>query len=87
MIIRTWLFLSVLGGVVQLVLGGRCRKQWACLLLPALFSAFAVYACADLSRIGIDFPVLFCFWLSPAFQLLLFELTFWKKRSEEAKSV
>ena len=83
--IRTWLMLSVLGGLFQLLLGNRCRKQWVCILIPVIFSIFAVYACADLSRIGIDFPVLFCFWLSPAFQLLLFELALWKKKADEAK--
>lgn len=84
--IRTWLFLSILGGIFQLLLGVRCRKQWVCLLIPALFSAFAVYACVVLSRIGIDFPVLFCFWLSPVFQLLLFELAFWKTKSDNVKN-
>lgn len=84
--IRTWFMLSVLGGVLQLLLGCRCRKQWVCLMIPALFSIFAIYACVVLSRIGVDFPVLFCFWLSPVFQLLLFELTFWKKKADNGKN-
>lgn len=83
--IRTWFILSLLGGIFQLLLGSRCSKQWVGIWIPVLFSIFAVYACLDLSQIGIDFSVLFCFWLPPIFQLLLFEFSFWKKQFETVK--
>ena len=79
---RTWLFLARAGGLLQAMLAARVRKQTVGFLIPAAFAGFAGYACTSLSRVGIDFPVLFCFWLPSVVQLLVFELVFWQKRYE-----
>ncbi len=77
---RTWLFLALAGGLLQAMLAAKLQKQAAGLLLPMAFALFAGYACADLLRVGIDFPVLFCLWLPPVVQLLVFELVYWAKQ-------
>lgn len=82
---RTWLFLALAGGLIQALLAAKLQKQAAGLLLPAVFALFAGYACVELLRVGIDFPVLFCLWLPPVVQLLLFELAFWWKKYTQAE--
>lgn len=82
---HTWLFLALAGCLIQAMLAAKLQKQAAGLLLPAAFALFAGYACTALSRVGIDFPVLFCLWLPPVVQLLVFELAFWWKRSTQAQ--
>lgn len=68
---RTWLFLALAGGLLQAMLAARVRNQAVGFLIPAAFAGFAGYACTSLSRVGIDFPVRFCFWLPSVVQLLV----------------
>ena len=77
---RTWLFLALAGGLLQAMLAAKLQRQAVGFLLPAAFALFAGYASLDLSRVGIDFPVLFCLWLPPVVQLLVFEMAYWAKR-------
>lgn len=86
MIIKTWIILAVISAVIQIFLAFKKVPHWAGMLLPAAFLAFAVYAWADLSSVGIIAGVLLSFMIPPVFLGSLFEMIYWRTRWKEAQT-
>ena len=85
MIIRTWIILAIISSVIQIILALKKASHWAGMLLPAAFLAFAIYAWADLSSVGIIAGVLLSFMIPPVFLGCLFEMIYWRTRWKERR--
>lgn len=80
MIIKSWLILSIVSVIIQVILAHKTVRPFIGMIIPTLFLIFAGYAWYDLSNTSLPLSVFLSFLIPPILLACIFLLFYWKKR-------